>query len=59
MTLGGKKVTVTNWGDKQISVTFSTDVDAGTVDVIVTNDNGDSSDPEQVTMPSPSEVDGL
>lgn len=28
MTLGGKKVTVTNWDDKQISVTFSTDVNA-------------------------------
>jgi len=50
---------VMKWEDKLISVTVPTDVTTGRVEVIVTNDNGDASDPKQLTMASPNEIDGL
>jgi uncharacterized protein (TIGR03437 family) len=41
--VGGKNVNPTAWSDKQIGITIPADVQPGKGDIVVTNDNGNSS----------------
>ncbi|MBZ5613253.1 MAG: IPT/TIG domain-containing protein [Acidobacteriia bacterium] len=45
VTAGGKNAPDTKWDLKQIAVTLPADVSPGSVDIIVTNNNGDASPP--------------
>ena len=43
VTVGGTNVNPTAWSDKQIGITIPADVQPGKGDIVVTNDNGNSS----------------
>lgn len=45
-----KKGKVTHWDEKQINVTIPSDAQVGTVNIVVTNDNGDPSQPRLYTI---------
>jgi len=50
---GDTNANVTNWSDKKIAATIPSDAQAGTVNVVVRNDNGNSSQPCPYTVGTP------
>jgi hypothetical protein len=50
VTVGGKNVNPTAWSDKQIGITIPANVQPGKVDIVVANNNGNSSQPYSYTV---------
>jgi hypothetical protein len=48
--VGDKNASVTKWSDKKIEVTIAPDAQTGAVNVVVTNDNGNPSQPYSYTI---------